>query len=382
MNKFYLKLVLLTSLLLCSAAAQEGGHYFPGVFPNRGLSTLPPVPGAFYSQFITNYSSDTLKDRNGDEFKGLFGPRGRGLNVEIDAKVNAFTPFFMFMTDKKILGGDYGAAFALPLVNSNVSGSVSLANRFGRQASFKSYGVGDITIQPLLIGWHGKRWDSWTGYGFYAPTGRYEDGATDNLGLGHFTHFVNVGGGYYFNDKKDFGISALATYELPTNKSGVDITPGQRFTLDWGISKAVSPKVELGITGYSQWQVGNDTGRDVTYNADIHDQIHAVGGEITINIPKGNGLSLSLRHLREFGAVQRFQGHNTTLAISYPIDIWLGDSSPEAAPEAAPQEKSNPSNDAGVAPSEGKARPATSPKSSVSRPQQKEPAQNWFDDVE
>jgi hypothetical protein len=32
------------------------------------------------------------------------------------------------------------------------------------------------------------RVDLTAGYGFYAPTGRFELGATDNIGLGFWTH--------------------------------------------------------------------------------------------------------------------------------------------------------------------------------------------------
>lgn len=42
----------------------------------------------------------------------------------------------------------------------------------------------DMFVQPINLGWHTPRADATVAYGLYLPTGRYEDGASDNTGLG------------------------------------------------------------------------------------------------------------------------------------------------------------------------------------------------------
>ena len=69
-------------------------------------------------------------------------------------------------------------------------------------------------------------------YSFYAPTGRYETGADDNIGLGFWTHQFQ-GFGYYFPiEHQATAIMAGLTYEVNGQIEDVDVTPGSRFSLD------------------------------------------------------------------------------------------------------------------------------------------------------
>jgi hypothetical protein len=125
--------------------------------------------------------------------------------------------------------------------------------------------------------------------------------------------------------------------------------------------------------------VSNRKSSKVVYSAvqgRFRDEEECESQEVTVNMPKGNGLSLSLRHLREFGAVQRFQGHNTTLALSYPIDIWLGDSSSETKEEEAPETEVAPVKEK-VAPVETEPKPTKSVDTNA-----KDNSSNWFKEVD
>jgi hypothetical protein len=146
------------------------------------------------------------------------------------------------------------------------------------------------------------------GYGFDAPTGRFEPGASDNLGLGYWTHQFQVAGALYFLQKAT-AIVVAATYEINQEKEDVDITPGQRFSLNYGVSQylPLGPGLlELGILGYSQWQVTDDSGSDAT-NKDVHDQLHAVGAQIGYAVPAWN----------QYYAEDRFRGQEFSFTLGY-----------------------------------------------------------------
>jgi len=81
------------------------------------------------------------------------------------------------------------------------------------------------------------------------------------------------------------------------------------------LSKNVRKIVDLGVVGYSQWQLTDDSGVGVTYDRTVHDRVFGIGPEISVFIPRAT-LIVSLRHLREFEAIDRAQGHMTTLSIS------------------------------------------------------------------
>jgi hypothetical protein len=78
-----------------------------------------------------------------------------------------------------------------------------------------------------------------------------------------------------------------------------DIAPGDRFSLDWGISQFLPVNkdgtilAELGISGYSQWQVDNDSGSDVVAVLNIKDEVHGIGGQIgLVSVPLNGNIML------------------------------------------------------------------------------------------
>jgi hypothetical protein len=60
----------------------------------------------------------------------------------------------------------------------------------------------DTYVVPLHLGWHTPRADFVAGYGFFAPTGKYEAGGLDNVGLGMWSHEVQGGTTVYLDAAK------------------------------------------------------------------------------------------------------------------------------------------------------------------------------------
>lgn len=52
------------------------------------------------------------------------------------------------------------------------------------EASVDKYGLGDIYVPPLKLGWKLSRLDLVAGYAFDAPTGRFEPDARGGVGRG------------------------------------------------------------------------------------------------------------------------------------------------------------------------------------------------------
>jgi len=88
-----------------NAYAQYNGHNLRGDF---GLfSGSQPGPG-WYAGFLgVDYDVDSLRDRNGNELAS-----GGNLNI------NAIAPYFWWVTDKKVFGGNY-SIFASPSWTDN-----------------------------------------------------------------------------------------------------------------------------------------------------------------------------------------------------------------------------------------------------------------------
>jgi hypothetical protein len=111
------------------------------------------------------------------------------------------------------------------------------------------------------------------------------------------------------------------TYQINTKKEGIDVTPGQHLTLNWGISQYLPLKkdktllLEVGPAGYSDWQITDDSG-SAARNPDVHTQVHAVGGQIGLTCVPWNA-ALNFHAYQEFYAVDRLQG--TAYQLSFVI---------------------------------------------------------------
>jgi len=311
-----------------TASAGELGHYQPGLLSIRDF--FVPDPGFYGVLYAFNYSADELKNRNGDEVSTLTvtGPLATTtVTVDPDVDVTGIAPTFIWVSPWRVLGAKYAAVIAPSFADSSLSASLNVARR-GRffSGAFDTslgvdtgWGAGDLFIEPVLLGWGGKHYDITAAYGFYAPTGE------DGISLEFWTHQLLAAGAWYPFEHRGTAVTLAGIYEIHHERNDADITPGERFTLNWGISqylplnKAQTRLAELGVSGYSQWQVEKDSGADVpqilnvTLNA--KDEIHAAGIQAGLTFVPLK-MSLTFRYLLEFNAEARFEGEWLGLTLA------------------------------------------------------------------
>ncbi len=297
MRKIVLIMVIsLTLLGFCcgSGLAAESGHYVNGVEGIKA-ATLPP-PGFYYRMYNVFYNADTLTDQDGNE-----------LNVNFDLSVYALVNRFIWISDIKILGGNYFMDVVIPLINTDIEIGAMLV-------SDNEFGLGDINIEPFGIAWHGPRYDAAAGLSFYVPTGEYDQNNFASPGKDFWTVMFTLGGTYYFDAEKTWAASILGRYEIHSDKDETDVQPGDDFHFEWGISKTLEKIWDVGLTGYCHWQVTDDSGSDAT-NTDVHDKVYAIGPEISAFCPYFK-MIFSLRSLWEFDAEDRSEGNIITLTLT------------------------------------------------------------------
>ena len=89
------------------------------------------------------------------------------------------------------------------------------------------------------------------------------------------------------------------------------MTPGQYWTVDWGISKSVTKTMELGLSGYHQMattSAGNDP------SGDAKDHATALGPEVTFAFPN-RMFFVTGRYLFEVDATNRPEG--STIVVTF-----------------------------------------------------------------
>jgi len=111
--------------------------------------------------------------------------------------------------------------------------------------------------------------------------------------------------------KNEPGYTIDLVCNAQSKTQGKNFTQGSHFTLNWGLSQFLpitkDVLLEIGPTGYSQWQVQDNHGSDQPRFLNSNNQVHAVGGQIGVAIPKINA-QLNFHYFTEFDAQARPQG--------------------------------------------------------------------------
>ena len=107
-------------------------------------------------------------------------------------------------------------------------------------------------------------------------------------------------------------LSVLNRYEFNQEKEDTDITPGQAYTVEGGLSYGVTKTVDVGAIGYYQQKVTEDSGNRAS---STRDRVAGIGPEISAFFPSAT-LGVSLRYAYEFMAESRLQGQTVTLTIT------------------------------------------------------------------
>jgi hypothetical protein len=273
--------------------AQPSAHYAPGVEGIKGAS-LPP-PGVYFRDYNYFYWADQLNDSSGNKI----GP------ADLDAFTYVNLPRLLWITDTKFLGGYVGVDGFLPLVYQQAS-----ANTPGGPFSSDTFGVGDLFAEGTLS-WHLKQFDFALGSGVDMPTGDSptSPGPSTKPGLGYWTFMQTAGATWYIDEEKTWAVSALNRFEFNTEQRDTEITYGDAYTLEWGVSKTLIKVLDVGAVGYYQQQVTGDS------NGQPLNRVAAVGPEVGLAFPKQMFFA-SLRYNYEFMADSRAQGNTIVLTLT------------------------------------------------------------------
>lgn len=237
-----------------SLSACAGGHYVPGIEGIKGASV--PPPGNYYLGYLVKYDIDALKAPGTDT----------DIPTNNNGTVTAIANRIVHITNTKLLGADYGMEVIIPVINKDFN-----FNAAG-YADEKT-AIGDIFIGPLVLGWHGDRWDAVGAAGIWLDTANSAEMAS--AGNGYRSVMLTGGGTAYLNADKSLSASALMRYEI-NSKDDAGLEPGDQISFEWGIGKKINSNVELGLVGYDQWQVSKDKGAGSTTNKFSK---HAIGVE-------------------------------------------------------------------------------------------------------
>lgn len=232
-----------------SAQTLVTGHYQALVAGGLKSGVLLPRPGVVVQNGWWFYNARTFTDNDGDVI-----PTDAELNIIATRVVG------LWQTGVKILGADYAAALALPFANLAPNPVFVL----GQPLKTGGLGVGDIAFNPLRLGWHWTAFHAQFDYTLFLPVGRFEQGASDNVGKGFWTHMLTAAGTWMPPADNPWHVSLQTRYEMHSTVRDSDLRPGTTLTLEFGAGKRLSPKVDLGLVAFYWGQITDASGEDAT----------------------------------------------------------------------------------------------------------------------
>lgn len=266
----FLSTALALAAALLAGAAHAEGHYVTGVEGLQG-SSVPPA-GNYYLGYLVHYDINSFRAPNDAKLQG-------------DGKVTALVNRFVKITDTKLLGADYGFETIIPVIRTSLDIKAAALND-------SDSGVGDVYLGPLVLGWHGPQWDAVAAAGLWLDTASHNTPVA--AGKGYKSTMLTGGVTYYFDPAKSVSGSALFRFERH-GKNDVGIRPGNQLSLEWGVGKNLGA-YQLGVVGYSQWQLSEDSGPGAN---NLKSSKHALGAEVVYPVP-GAGMFLKGAFYKEY----------------------------------------------------------------------------------
>jgi len=267
---------------------------------NATNAGVTPDSGFTYSNLFIFNARDESKGTEGE----VVATGSNAIMIDLNT--------FVWVSRRQVLGGAKLSATASLLVSNN-----SLASDTHGQLSAGG-GFADFYLQPFILGWQKPRVGIRAAYGVLMPTGRFNAGASDNVGSGYWTHAPSAGVTVFLTESKSTALSAFHMYEFHTVQSGTAIHPGQTANIDYSLTRAMrlndETQLQLGVIGYGQWQTTDKTGPTITAaQGSAHYEVNALGFASNVSLP-GRKVSLGLKYFKEFSNRSTYQGY--TLQIS------------------------------------------------------------------
>jgi hypothetical protein len=223
---------------------------------------------------------------------------------------------FVWVSPKRLgaLGdAKFSVAATLPIANNSLSSDAQGAMSGGG-------GLADSYYQLIVLGWQIKRADLKAIYGFLAPTGRFQAGASDNVGSGYWTHTLSAGETIWLAQSRATALSAFELYEFHTTQEGTEIHPGQTLSVDYSLMHTVplqsDMNLQLGLVGYSQWQTTAKSGPAITpEQAAARYRVNALGLGFNVVLP-ARKVSVGAKYYGELASKSTFQGYSVQIAMA------------------------------------------------------------------
>lgn len=289
----------LAVLATASAHAKEGGDQYPNGAENWFAGAVPP-PGQYLINYF-GYYEGKLKDGDGDKVR-----LPDGSNPEVSAWFESLR--YVYVTEQKLFGADWAWHVIVPIVHQSLD-----IGPLGGEASVT--GLGDVTIDPIILAWHGPEWHFATGLDINLPLGVYDKhDSRKSIGANYWS-FEPIFAASYLG-ASGWEVSAKFMYNIKTENEDTDYQSGDEFHMDYLVGKHVGDW-SFGLSGYYLKQVTDDEQYGRTVGDGNRGEVFAIGPSIKYQTKGGTHFIGQWQH--ESSVENRFQGNKYWFKLIMPL---------------------------------------------------------------
>jgi hypothetical protein len=299
--------VLVTVLLLvgqpraANAAEGAGSHYLPGTAGDV-LIAQPPKPGWLTGGMlwyeVGNVNRAVLQGR---------------VDLSLDLDLFLAIPTATYTFEKKVLGGTYTVAIAVPFGYGNLDATLVFPVLGPVGTSDDSFALSDLFVTPLQLNWAAGSFSFKLAESIIAPTGKYDTGDLVNLGRNYWS-FDTVGAVSWFNSKTGTGVDIVPGIMFNTENNDTNYKTGTEFHLDFTANQFLSEGFAFGIRGYYYKQLTGDSGSGALLGGFKSDAFGLGPGFVWIPKSSGGKLSVVGKWIHDFETENRFDSDYYILA--------------------------------------------------------------------
>ena len=291
-----------------TAHAVEGGvdTYVPGVYGNLGLAIFPE-PGFYYVNFTIFSQGDV----------DVAARQGR-VHTDISDTIvaNDFVP--VYVSELEILGANYWAAVGIPVEYVESDATVEAGSITRPILDGSNSGLGDLYLVPFGLSWKVEDLHILLYLGINTPVGEYDVNNDVNLGLNYWAFDTNVGVSWELpeNFELDLNLGFLANLK----NTATDYQSGNSIHLDYTIGYNVTKRFQVGLSGYTYYQVTGDSGSGATLGS-FKGEAVGIGPSLsyTFGDPEGFFFFTDVTWLHDVHAENRIKSDWVVLNVAFPL---------------------------------------------------------------
>jgi hypothetical protein len=304
-------LIIAVLAILAPAPLAQAAENGLGVYPlgyNSSMAGFLPPPGAYLRNDFYAYQGTASKII----FSGRVEANLRGRYLLDLANATYVTP-------NKIFGANYAAAVIWGAVaNTFIKGHVEVGNLLTRDREGDRTSVSDLTIVPIILGWHVNNFHIIALGNVYIPVGDYDSSRILNTGLNRWA-VEPILAVTWLHPKIGTEVSMALGYTMNLRNYATKYQTGNELHLEWFAGQHFTKWLGVGLAGYFYQQVTGDSGAGASLGA-FQGQALAIGPCITLNGKIANRpIGLNLRYYDELSTTNRLKGQSFFATLTFGL---------------------------------------------------------------